>query len=394
MIGACDASSSPAPRSRSTTCSPSRAAARRSRSTLPRSMRWPQPVPSSTARSRTETPAYGVTTGVGSRKVFDVEADGHDRLLVRQHRISQGAPVAARGGARDGAPARERPRAGDDRGSPRARIASRRGAERRPAARDPRRSARSARAISPRWPISPTAILGRLRARAGRGDRAAQPERVRDGLRARSRSPTRSCCSTSSTTQGRSTSRRSARTGTPSIRPSGTHGPIPGCSRRWRASARCSRAARSRRATCRTRSRSGRSPSRTAPRATRSAFVGAQLAIELNAAQSNPLVVVAEDRVISVGNFEMQPLATALDLARLALAPVISTAAERAVKLLQRNADGPHRGPRRAARAWRRARSASTASRSRRSRSRHGCSRNPSRSISSRRPRRRGSRTG
>ena len=40
------------------------------------------------------TPAYGVTTGVGSRKVFDVAADGHDRLLVRQHRISQGAPVA------------------------------------------------------------------------------------------------------------------------------------------------------------------------------------------------------------------------------------------------------------------------------------------------------------
>ena len=39
-------------------------------------------------------PAYAVTTGVGSRKLFDVEASGHDRLLVRQHRISQGAPVA------------------------------------------------------------------------------------------------------------------------------------------------------------------------------------------------------------------------------------------------------------------------------------------------------------
>ena len=44
--------------------------------------------------------------------------------------------------------------------------------------------------------------------------------------------------------------------------------------------------------------------------------------------------------MISVGNFEMQPLATALDLARLALAPVISTAAERAVKLLQRTLTG------------------------------------------------------
>jgi histidine ammonia-lyase len=69
-------------------------------------------------------------------------------------------------------------------------------------------------------------------------------------------------------------------------------------------------------------------------------FVEQQLAIELNAAQSNPLVVVEEDRVFSVGNFEMQPLATALDVARLALAPTISTAAERAVKLLQQNLTG------------------------------------------------------
>ena len=64
-------------------------------------------------------------------------------------------------------------------------------------------------------------------------------------------------------------------------------------------------------------------------------FVGGQIAIELNAAQSNPLVLIDERRVISVGNFEIQPLATALDLARLALAPVITSAAERAVKLLQ-----------------------------------------------------------
>lgn len=64
-------------------------------------------------------------------------------------------------------------------------------------------------------------------------------------------------------------------------------------------------------------------------------FVGGQIGIELNAAQSNPLVLLDEGRLISVGNFELQPLATALDLARLALAPVISSAAERAVKLLQ-----------------------------------------------------------
>ena len=43
-------------------------------------------------------------------------------------------------------------------------------------------------------------------------------------------------------------------------------------------------------------------------------FVGSQIEIELNAAQSNPLVLVDEGRLISVGNFEIQPLATALDL--------------------------------------------------------------------------------
>ena len=64
-------------------------------------------------------------------------------------------------------------------------------------------------------------------------------------------------------------------------------------------------------------------------------FVDEQVRMELNAAQSNPLVVVDERRLVSVGNFEAQALATALDLARLALAPVLSSAAERAVKLLQ-----------------------------------------------------------
>ena len=63
-------------------------------------------------------------------------------------------------------------------------------------------------------------------------------------------------------------------------------------------------------------------------------FVGEQLAIELNAAQANPLVVVEKGIVVSVGNFEMVPLATALDLARLALAPALTSACERSSKLL------------------------------------------------------------
>jgi histidine ammonia-lyase len=63
-------------------------------------------------------------------------------------------------------------------------------------------------------------------------------------------------------------------------------------------------------------------------------FVEGQLAIELNAHQGNPLVVPAEDRLVSVGNFDSQPLATALDLARIALAPLLTAAVERALKLL------------------------------------------------------------
>jgi histidine ammonia-lyase len=59
------------------------------------------------------------------------------------------------------------------------------------------------------------------------------------------------------------------------------------------------------------------------------------VAIELNASQDNPLALPDEHRFVSVGNFELLPLAQALDLARLALAPVLTSACERAVKLLQ-----------------------------------------------------------
>jgi histidine ammonia-lyase len=40
-------------------------------------------------------------------------------------------------------------------------------------------------------------------------------------------------------------------------------------------------------------------------------------------------------RIVSVGNFDIGPLAAALDFARIALAPVVTSANERAVKLLQ-----------------------------------------------------------
>jgi histidine ammonia-lyase len=65
-------------------------------------------------------------------------------------------------------------------------------------------------------------------------------------------------------------------------------------------------------------------------------FAEDRLAIELNASQGNPIVVPSEDRIVSVANFEIAPLAQALDLVRIALAPALTSAGERVVKLLER----------------------------------------------------------
>jgi histidine ammonia-lyase len=62
--------------------------------------------------------------------------------------------------------------------------------------------------------------------------------------------------------------------------------------------------------------------------------VAAVLAIELNANQGNPIVVTAEDRVVSVANFEILPLAAALDYLRIVLASALGVATERVVKSL------------------------------------------------------------
>jgi histidine ammonia-lyase len=64
-------------------------------------------------------------------------------------------------------------------------------------------------------------------------------------------------------------------------------------------------------------------------------YVMSILRLELNSSQSNPVVVVPEGRIVSVGNFDIGPLAAALDFLRVALAPVVTSANERAVKLLQ-----------------------------------------------------------
>jgi histidine ammonia-lyase len=64
-------------------------------------------------------------------------------------------------------------------------------------------------------------------------------------------------------------------------------------------------------------------------------FTRRQVAIELNASQENPLPIPEEDRIVSVANFDILPLAAALDFLRIALAPALTSAAERTEKLLQ-----------------------------------------------------------
>ncbi len=57
--------------------------------------------------------------------------------------------------------------------------------------------------------------------------------------------------------------------------------------------------------------------------------------MELNAHQGNPMVVAQGGRVVAAGNFDIVPLAAALDFLRIALAPALTSAAERALKMLQ-----------------------------------------------------------
>ncbi len=64
------------------------------------------------------------------------------------------------------------------------------------------------------------------------------------------------------------------------------------------------------------------------------AFVRSQLEVELNSSQGNPIVVPDEDRLISVANFDIAPLAHAVDLLRIALATAVTTSCERSLKLL------------------------------------------------------------
>ena len=70
------------------------------------------------------------------------------------------------------------------------------------------------------------------------------------------------------------------------------------------------------------------------------AYVKGVLAVELNAHQGNPLVSPESGRVVPAGNFDAVPLAAALDFLRIALAPALTNAAERGLKLLQASHTG------------------------------------------------------
>ena len=61
----------------------------------------------------------------------------------------------------------------------------------------------------------------------------------------------------------------------------------------------------------------------------------AHMAIELNASQGNPVVLVEERRIVPTANFESLPVAAALDYLRIALASYLASSAERTVKLLE-----------------------------------------------------------
>jgi histidine ammonia-lyase len=63
-------------------------------------------------------------------------------------------------------------------------------------------------------------------------------------------------------------------------------------------------------------------------------FARGEMDVELNSASDNPLVVVEDEAIISVGNFDVVALGIAFDLLRLGLASALKVADERVQKLL------------------------------------------------------------
>ena len=277
--------------------------------------------------------AYGVTTGVGSRKSFPIEAPGHDRLLVRQHVIAQGSPVAHEvvratalrlANALAAATTVARPALA-------VHVVDALNNDRLPSVR-----VLGSIGMSDLAPMADLAdgILGDLELERGEGiallnqgsfSTAYGALAVADALVLLDALDCAGALDLEAFAANRSVLHSAVGVARPypglqftlerlrgllagsEVEPRSLQDPLS-----FRTLANVNGAARD-----------------------ALGFVSGQLAIELNAAQSNPLVLIDERLLISVGNFDLQPLATALDLARLALAPVITSAAERAVKLLQ-----------------------------------------------------------
>jgi histidine ammonia-lyase len=284
------------------------------------------------------SPAYGVTTGVGSRKTFDVEAEGHDRLLVRQHRISQGSPVAAdvvRGSILKLANALARATT-VARPELAAHLVAELNAGNLPTIRVLGSIGQSDLA---QMADLADGILGEFQLVQGEAIALLNQSAFATSLAALAFADARILLDVldhagALDMEALGGNRNHVHSQI------GVARPYPGLQASLARIGALLEGSE-------VEARNLQDPLtfRTIAQqngAARDAFdfVERQLAIELNAAQSNPLVLVDEGRVISVGNFEMQPLATALDVARLALAPALSTAAERAVKLLQRNLTG------------------------------------------------------
>ena len=64
------------------------------------------------------------------------------------------------------------------------------------------------------------------------------------------------------------------------------------------------------------------------------------ITIELNAHQQNPLALHEKDCMLPCAHFDMQTVASALDFARISLAPVLTSQVERSIKLLQASQTG------------------------------------------------------
>ena len=278
-------------------------------------------------------PAYGVTTGVGVRKMFPVDAPGHDRLLVRQHLVAQG-PAAPHDVVRATA----------------LRVAN--GLARGLSTARPETAQLVVDAINDdRLPA--VRLLGSL----GQGDLAPLADLAEGILGERSLDRGEAVALLNQNAYSTAWGVLALHDATALLDAVDVAGALDlealGASHDLLhpaiAAARPSPGVRETLARLRELREGSEVPVRnlqdpltfrTLPQlhgAARDAFrfVDEQVRMELNAAQSNPLVVVDERRLVSVGNFEAQALATALDLARLALAPVLSSAAERAVKLLQ-----------------------------------------------------------